>query len=92
MKGQNTVVASDFFFFFGGGIEGAKCISEGAKIKRFAQNGWFLQFFSSDWGKVGGKWVAIFKGGQISPGTATGKILWNKPFRFQKMFWPNLNF
>ena len=41
--------------FFVGGIEGAKCDSEGAKIKKYAENGWFWPFFSSDWG---GKWGA----------------------------------
>ena len=32
-------------FFFGGGTEGEKCISEGAKLLKFAENGWFLPFF-----------------------------------------------
>ena len=32
--------------FFVGGIEGAKSDSEGAKIKKFAKNGWFWPFFS----------------------------------------------
>ena len=41
--------------FFVGGIEGAKCDSEGAKIQKFAEG----TFFSSD-GGGGGKW-----GGQI---------------------------
>ena len=41
--------------FFVGGIEGEKCDSEGAKNPKFAKNGWFWPFFSSDWG---GKWGA----------------------------------
>ena len=50
------VAAPDFFFFFffvGRGIKWAKCISEGATFHKFAQNGWFWPFFSSDWGQVG---------------------------------------
>ena len=31
--------------FLVGGIEGAKCISEGAKIQKIAKNCWFWQFF-----------------------------------------------
>ena len=37
---------------FCGAIEGETCVSEGAKIQKFAKNDWFLQFFSSK----GGKW------------------------------------
>ena len=49
----HAVEAPDFFFFFcGGGIEGVKCSSDGAKIQKFAENGWFWPCFS--WG--GGKW------------------------------------
>ena len=33
------------FFVFLWGIEGAKCVSEGAKIQIFAENDWFLSFF-----------------------------------------------
>ena len=37
--------------FGGGGIEGAKCDSEGAKIPKFAENGRFRPLVSSDgWG------------------------------------------
>ena len=38
-----TVAAPEIFLW--GGIEGAKCISEGAKIQKFAKNGWFWPFF-----------------------------------------------
>ena len=38
-------VAAPEFFFFLRGIEGAKCDSEGAKIQKFAENGWFWTFF-----------------------------------------------
>ena len=31
-------------------MEGAKCDSEGAKIQKFAKNGLFWPFFSSNWG------------------------------------------
>ena len=41
--------------FFVGGIEGAKCDSEGVKIQKFAENGWFWPYFSSDGGQVGGQ-------------------------------------
>ena len=34
---QNSVAAPEIFC--GGGIEGAKCDSEGAKIQKFAENG-----------------------------------------------------
>ena len=37
-----------------GGIEGAKCDSDGAKIQKIAENGLLWHFFPSDWGKVGG--------------------------------------
>ena len=40
-------------FFLWGGIEGAKCDSEGAKIQKVAENGWFWLCFSSDGGKMG---------------------------------------
>ena len=40
--------------FFVGGIEGAKCDSEGAKIQKFAEKAYFGHFFSSDWGVSGG--------------------------------------
>ena len=55
------VVAPEIFC---GGIEGQKCIAEGAKIQnqKFAKNGWFWPFFllmrgasggrASDWGKM----------------------------------------
>ena len=33
---QQSVVAPEIFFFFVGGIEGAKYLSEGAKIQKFA--------------------------------------------------------
>ena len=39
--------------FFVGGIEGAKCNSEGAKIQKFTKNGWFWPFFLLTEGKVG---------------------------------------
>ena len=40
-----------FFFFLVGGIKGAKCDSEGGKIKqKNAENGWFWTLFSSDGG------------------------------------------
>ena len=54
-----------FFFLWEGGIEGAKCISEGAKIQKFAKNGRFSPFFSSDEG--GGKWgrQSLRLGGQM---------------------------
>ena len=42
-------------FFCGGGIEGAKCDSEGAKIQKFAENGWFWPFFLLTGGQVGGR-------------------------------------
>ena len=41
--------------FFCGGIEEAKCDSEGEKIQKFAGNGWFWPLFPSDWGKEGGQ-------------------------------------
>ena len=49
-----TVAAPDFFFFFFfvAGIEGAKCDSEGQKLKKIAKNSWFWPF-SFDWGWVG---------------------------------------
>ena len=49
-----TVAAAENF---GGGIEGAKCISEEAKIQKSANNCWFWQFFDSGWGAacVGGR-------------------------------------
>ena len=52
----HPVAAPEIFLW--GGIEGAKCDSEGAKIQKFAENGWFWPFFPSDWG---GKW-----GGRVS--------------------------
>ena len=45
------VAAPEIIF---GGIKEEKCDSEGAKIQKFAENGWFWPFFSSD----GGKWGA----------------------------------
>ena len=33
-----------FFFFWGGGIEGVKCIAEGA-VQNFAENGWLFAIF-----------------------------------------------
>ena len=47
--------------FFVGGIEGAKYVSEGAKIQKIAENGWFWPFFSSDGG-----------GGQVGAEAPTG--------------------
>ena len=44
LHGVCPVATADFFW--GGGIEGEKCLSEGAKI----QNSWFLPFFPSEWG------------------------------------------
>ena len=44
-----------FFLFFVGGIKGAKYDSEGANIQKFAENSWFLPFFSSDGGVKWGK-------------------------------------
>ena len=50
--------------FFVGGIEGAKCISEGAKIQKFAKNGWFWPFFFF-WLGGGGKWgQSLWLGGK----------------------------
>ena len=43
--------------FFCGGIEAAKCDSEGQKSKKIAKNGWFWPFFLE-----GGKW----RGGRAS--------------------------
>ena len=39
-----------------GSIEGEKCISEGAKIKKYAKRKWLILTisFASDWGQVGG--------------------------------------
>ena len=53
--------------FFCGGIEGAKCDSEGAKIQKFTENGWFGQFFSSDLGQVGGGGQSLWLGGICPP-------------------------
>ena len=60
----NSVAAPEFFFLWGG-IEGAKCDSEGAKIQIFAKNGLFWPFFSSDWGQVGG--AEPLTGGKMPP-------------------------
>ena len=57
-----SVVAPDFFC---GGIKGAKCNSEWAKIQKIAENDWFWQFFSSDGGKWGGGEAS--NGGQMPP-------------------------
>ena len=48
------IVRSSTRNFFVGGIEGAKCDSEGAKIQKFAENDLFWPFFSSDGGQGGG--------------------------------------
>ena len=48
-------VAAPEIFFAGGGVSrGAKCNSKGAKIQKFAENGWFWQYFPSDKGASGG--------------------------------------
>ena len=52
--------------FLWGGIEGAKYVSEGAKIKKITENGWFWPFFSSDGGgQVGGGRASNWGGGQM---------------------------
>ena len=57
--------------FGGGEHQGAKCISERAKIPKFAKLGWFWLFFSSDWGcKWGGGQSLQWGGGQIPHGHA----------------------
>ena len=47
--------------FLVGGIEGAKCDSEGAKIQKFVENGWFWPFFF--W--LGGQ--SLRQGGHLPP-------------------------
>ena len=39
-----AVAAPGFFFLGGGGIEGVKCIAEGA-VQNFAENGWLFAIF-----------------------------------------------
>ena len=46
--------------FFCGGIEGEKCGCEGAKIQKFARNGWFWPFFF--W-RRGSRWQSFRLGG-----------------------------
>ena len=59
-----AVAALEFLFFvFVGGIEGSKCISEGAEIQKFAKNGWFWPFLF--WREGGGR-------GQVGAEPPTG--------------------
>ena len=46
-------MATPEFLVGGGGIEGAECISEEAKIQKIVKNCWFWQFFPL---LTGGKW------------------------------------
>ena len=52
--------------FLWGNWGGKMHISEEAKIQKIPENGWFLPFFSSNWG--GGKWgTELPKGGEMLP-------------------------
>ena len=74
-------VCTIFFFFlhYGGGrgIEGAKCVPEGAKIQKFVKNGWFWPFFF--WRGGGG--VVYHVGAEPSTG-------WGNPGGVGTWFWP----
>ena len=67
----STVAAPEIFVV---GIEGAKCDSEGAKIQKFACDGWFWPFFSSDGGCKWGE--ELSDGGGECPSLMPPLTLW----------------
>ena len=67
--GWGRLSVSGGTIFFVGDIEGTKCVSEGIKLKKFAENGQFLPFFLLTWG--GGSGAEPLSGGNAPLDAAT---------------------
>ena len=63
-------------------IEGEKCISEGAKIQKFAEK--WLNFCHSDWGKS--LWQGVWNAPLVAP-TKWMHISRSKPFAMKRKWW-----